>query len=174
MKFENYLTKQLRADESVVALIRTSWVHYMWPLVGWLLLLVADVFFLYPLQSLGRWGALVFLVVLIIVAFGLARIAFVRSRNVFVLTTERLIDIDQRGFFERFVAECPLEQIQDIRYTTSGLPATLFRIGRVIVDTGSAAGHIELVDVQGPAEVKELITNEQHNHSRKSHGEQEI
>jgi len=101
-------------------------------------------------------------------------LAFLWTHNIFVLTNQRLIDFDQRRFFERHVAECPLQHIQEIRYSSRGLSAVLFRVGTVVVDCGSLSGHIELVDVANPGETKELIMNAHHNHTKNTDERQGI
>ncbi|MFC1598305.1 PH domain-containing protein [Patescibacteria group bacterium] len=172
--FQKYLLKSIGYDEAVIRIFRSSLVHYRWSLLGYSGLVIASFFFLYPLQSFGRWGWLIFLILIIIALLGLIKTFLVWSLNVFILTNRRIIDIDRRKFFEKHVAECPLENIQDIRYNQRGVIATLFKIGSVIIDSGSAKGHIEMPDVPEPEAVKELIMRERRHHGKDEDETQEI
>ena len=171
---DRYLLKNIRPDEGVIGVIRTSLFHYRRPLVVFVLVVLAAFFLLYPLQSLGGWGWAIYGVMVLTGVVGLARTFLVWLLNVFILTNQRLVDIDQRKLFDRQVAECPLENIQDIRYNKKGLYATLLNFGTVVIDSASPQGHIELVDVPNPEDVKEMIMNVQHHHSKNDNGPQAI
>ncbi|NJL97023.1 PH domain-containing protein [Candidatus Gracilibacteria bacterium] len=58
-----------------------------------------------------------------------------------IVTTERVIDIDQKGLFTREVNDMPLSNIEDISYKQSGVFGTLFNFGNVILQTaGTGSG----------------------------------
>lgn len=166
--------KSIHVDEAVQQTLRPSLLHYRWRILGFLLLLLAAFFLLYPLQTFGPIGWVAFILLIAISAAGLARISYIWYNNVYVLTNQRMIDIDQQAVFSKHVAECPLEQIQDVRYEKSGIIASIFDIGTVIVDSGSISGHIELVDVRSPDAIKERIMNAQRHHIKKDGETQEI
>jgi Bacterial PH domain len=50
-----------------------------------------------------------------------------------VVTSERVIDIDQQGIFKREVNEMPIENIEDVTYKQTGFWGTMFNFGNVIV-----------------------------------------
>ncbi len=56
-----------------------------------------------------------------------------------VVTSERVIDIDQRGIFSREVNEMSLEKIEDITYKLSGLAGVIFNFGNVILQSTSSS-----------------------------------
>ncbi len=60
-----------------------------------------------------------------------------------VITNERVIDIDQKGVFNREVNELSLGQIEDVSFKQQGFWGTIFNYGNVILQTagtGSNAG----------------------------------
>lgn len=58
-----------------------------------------------------------------------------------VITSERVIDIDQQGVFKREVNEMPLGQIEDVSFKQDGFWSTVFNYGNVILQTaGTGAG----------------------------------
>jgi uncharacterized membrane protein YdbT with pleckstrin-like domain len=59
-----------------------------------------------------------------------------------IVTSERIIDIDQKGLFLREVNELPIDNIEDVTYKQNGFWGTIFNFGDVIVQTaGSAPTH---------------------------------
>ena len=78
-------------------------------------------------------------------------------RDLYVLTNERIIDIDQKSFFHRVVSETTLDKVQDVTYEVKGVFATLFDFGTVFVQTGGAKGTIAWEDVMKPGSVQKKI-----------------
>ena len=58
--------------------------------------------------------------------------------DLLIITDRRVIVIDQKGFFSRYVASFRLERMQDINIEINGLIATLLDYGTLDVET---AGH---------------------------------
>ena len=77
--------------------------------------------------------------------------------DVFVVTNERIIHIEQKGLFHRSTSELRLSRVQDVQVEHHGFVPTLFHFGTLIVQSAAErAGFIfELMD--RPEEVKELI-----------------
>ena len=48
-----------------------------------------------------------------------------------IVTNRRLIDVDQAGLFHRVVNELPIEKIEDVTYTQSGILPSVFHYGTV-------------------------------------------
>jgi signal transduction histidine kinase len=162
--FERYLCKSIHYDESVIRLIRPSWLHYRFAILGYSILILLAMFFLYPLQTFGKMGWVIFCVLLFAGLLGLFRIWFIRTLTAFIVTNQRIVDIEQRRFFERHVSECTLDNIRDIRYNTSGLLHMLANVGTVVIETGGDNGHLECQDVHAPESVKELLVRVGRNH----------
>lgn len=55
--------------------------------------------------------------------------------TVYIVTTQRLRQITQRGFFGKSVVELRLSKIQNISYNVPGLSGELFRYGTIIIQT---------------------------------------
>lgn len=55
--------------------------------------------------------------------------------SVYILTDQRLIDIQQHGLFNRRVNEVALERIQSVNYHVKGLQAAMFKFGDITVQT---------------------------------------
>lgn len=76
--------------------------------------------------------------------------------DMWIITTERLIDIEQRGLFSREVAEIPLHQIQDVTIEIHGIVETFLKFGTIKIQT---AGEREFLirNVPNLYEAKEVI-----------------
>lgn len=80
--------------------------------------------------------------------------------DVLVLTNERIMDIDQRGLFNREISEFRLENIQDLTIDISGFIATFLDFGDVHVQTAGKNQDFVIDDAAHPGEVKEAIADE--------------
>ena len=77
--------------------------------------------------------------------------------DVFIITDERILHIEQHGPFSRTVAELRLERIQDVSIEQHGLLPTLLHFGTIRVQTAGEALSFAFEAVPHPGDVKELI-----------------
>lgn len=167
MNIHDYLTKQLQPSEELVRVVRRHALTIV-PSVGLGGLLMMTDFFLVAWWFQHRsWGGIGFVTVFVIGIFVIIRGLYGWRHNVLAITTRRVIDIDQHGFFERNVAETTFDKIQDVRYTIRGLWPTIFRFGTIIIQTAGSTTNLELESVQHPFELQQLIIDLQ----RQSHGQ---
>lgn len=85
-----------------------------------------------PLDS-WVWKPLMFALLFLVVYWFHAWMGWFYT--VYVMTDERLIEIKQRGFFNRKVSEYGLDKIQNINYHISGFQAVLFQYGDIVAQT---------------------------------------
>ena len=74
-----------------------------------------------------------------------------------IVTTKRVIDSLQNGFFNRRVAELQLNKIQDVSYRVAGLMATFFNYGIVEIQTAGKDNKFFFEQVPNPQRVKDII-----------------
>ena len=77
--------------------------------------------------------------------------------DVWVVTTERMIDIEQFGLFSRSISELELFQVQDVTTDVHGVFPTFFNYGDVSVKTASENTAIVARQVHNPNLVRETI-----------------
>jgi len=82
--------------------------------------------------------------------------------DVWFVTNRRLIDIEQKGLFNREISEFPLDKIQDITVKVTGLIETLLNFGDLDVKTASENVEIIFHKIPNPEKAKNIIW-EQHN-----------
>lgn len=163
--FENRLKKVIKEDEEIIELVRKYPLVFFWPILVSTVFIIAPFFFLYPLFHWSAWGVLVFFVVLGIGVLLLFRIFFVYSFNVFIITNQRIIDIDQRGLFDRTVSETIYEKIEDVSFRIKGIIQTIFHYGSIVIQTAANQVNIELQGIKDPERIHHIIVENQQNHS---------
>jgi membrane protein YdbS with pleckstrin-like domain len=163
---DNYGSKFVRFDEAVFERIQPSFLHYRKQFAWGIALLLLSFFLLYPFLLIGATGFFLFLIVFGSAALVFARMLFMRSRTIAIVTNQRIIDIDRTGLFEKRVAEIELGHIQDIRYTAKGVLASVFGYGTVTVQAEVGRGRIELVNIPDPADVHSRLQQIQKQHTQ--------
>ncbi len=160
----------LKAGEEVVAIVR----HFgltLWPkFLAVILLFVLPLFFIFPLFKWGAWGVAFFLSPILLGALYAVRTFIVWYYNAFIITNKRVIDIDQRGFFERIVSEADFSEIKDVSHRRKGIWQTIFRYGDIRIQIAETDMGLEIKNVRAPADVQQLISDLLHPSRRKSDG----
>ncbi len=151
------------AEEDVILFLRQHFiVNVPWIVIGIVLLftptvLLPLVFRSLPIALPGRF------MLVIAASWYLATAGFILASflhwffNIYIVTKERIIDIDfYYLLFKRF-SEAEHEKIQDISYSSSGILATLFGYGNVMIETAGEVPNLEFVSVPRPDKVVETI-----------------
>jgi len=77
--------------------------------------------------------------------------------DVWIITNERIIDIEQRGFFSRIISEHKLFRIQDVNSEVHGIFPTLFRFGEVHVQTAGAVPKFQFHQIPYPEKIRDTV-----------------
>lgn len=77
--------------------------------------------------------------------------------SVFIVTNQRLIQITQKGFFNRSVVDIGLKKILATSYEVKGIQATLLGFGTIMIQT--YMGDLVIHEVHHPTEVISCITD---------------
>jgi uncharacterized membrane protein YdbT with pleckstrin-like domain len=81
------------------------------------------------------------------------------SHTLFVITDHRVIDIDQRGVFDRVVTESNFDQIDEVSYRMHGIMSTLFRYGTVTLALHGTNTDLMFQHIRNPARVQNLLND---------------
>lgn len=108
----------------------------LWPTQGWLLWVVLGGFVAGLMVFGYRWIGWFF--------------------SVYIITSERFVQISQKGFFNRSVQDITHNRIQSINYEIKGLQPTLFKFGTISVQT-YAGPVITMTHIHHPEEVQEHL-----------------
>lgn len=75
--------------------------------------------------------------------------------SVFILTSQRFVQITQKGMFHTSFADISLPHIQQVNYEIAGLQETLLGFGTIVMQT--YIGELVIHDVAHPAKVQRKI-----------------
>lgn len=152
-KPEKYFEDQFD-DEEVLHVFRKHPIVMRKGLVlGMLAILLGTVPALIKPEMSYFWGGLA-------AGFALALVVFLPSwinwyYSVFIVTDQRLIQITQKGFFNKSVVDLGLNQIQSLNYEVRGLQATLLGFGTLMVQT--FMGDLIIHEIHHPGRIQKKI-----------------
>lgn len=86
--------------------------------------------------------------------------------DLWIVTDERILDIDQEGVFMRKVSELPLHRIQDVHVEVKGVFATLFNFGTIEVQTAGTEQRFEFAGIPDPQRVSRQVLELAHDDAR--------
>lgn len=75
--------------------------------------------------------------------------------SVYIMTDQRLIQINQKGLFRRSMVAIGLDQVQMVNYEIDGLEETLLGFGTIVVQT--FVGSLTINDVHHPAKIQKKM-----------------
>ena len=146
-------------SEKIVLLLRQHpVVNVPWILLTGLLLVLPSFFSLLPFELLP-----VRFQVMTIVIWYLMVLAFVLERflewyfNVYIVTDERVVDIDFYGLIYRDITVTQISQIQDINLKQLGGVAAIFNYGDVFIQTAAENREFDFLRVPNPGKVVEIL-----------------
>ncbi|MBP6041899.1 PH domain-containing protein [Candidatus Saccharibacteria bacterium] len=151
-------------DENVVLLARNHPVVLRKPLYFMLLCITVPILLWSTfLIAIYAWAALVGFVVGSLVLFYFW-ISF--NFSYYIITDQRVLQITQKGFFNRGVIEVGLDKIQNVNYQISGIEQHLLHFGTVIIQT--YAGDLVLDKLYQPKNFHERLTATIRTHTKDS------
>lgn len=154
--------------ETIFQVVREHWFHLFLKLLVWVFFAGMLVWFnrfvaanLPQLQE-GTWGQVTLLFTQIYTLFltlSLFLIFAFYYLNVHIITSVRVVDIDQEGLFAHTVSELHIDKIEDVTSKVNGVFGTLFNYGDVFVQTAGTLERFKFEDVPNPAEIEKTILN---------------
>lgn len=154
-------TFQLGPDEHVIAIFRKHpfylWISGIKYAVLALLPSIAAPFLSDTTGNFGGFGMTLYLGFLIILWIGFFIEWTDFMLDTWILTNERLIDVEQIALFSRRVSTLSLDRIQDITIEESGFLETLLGIGNVLIQTASEIEQFQVKGARNPVQIKDMI-----------------
>ena len=100
---------------------------------------------------------------IILLAWYLVLFGFVLAKtmswfyNIFILTDERMIDVDFLNLFSRVISDAKIDHIQDINSEMSGVWQTFFNYGTIFVQTAGESPQFSFQNIPQPDKVVEIL-----------------
>jgi len=157
MDDSRFTFKGQRTDEVVKSVIRRHPIVFFWPLLqATLALAIAIIVFVY-----FDFGLVFYIIAGLVVLFSFSvifKINYLYQNSFCLITNQRVINVDQRGFFNRQITETDYSKIQDVTNTTSGMIGTTFNIGNIIIQTAGTQNQLIIKKIPNPYQVQQEIT----------------
>lgn len=77
--------------------------------------------------------------------------------DIWIVTNDRIVDIEQQGLFARTISELDLYRIQDVTVVVNGFFPTMFHYGNIYVKTASNNSQIIFRNVSHPNEIRQVL-----------------
>lgn len=161
---------ELEPGEHVVLQVRKHWLLFLGELLPYAimailpfavpkLLLLAPPLALYAAffdytTTLSRAGLGVWLLISWTGAWGAFTKYFL---NAWILTSQRIVTIKQRGFFKREVSSLLLERVQDVTTNVTGVLFSILGIGNIKVQSAGADVEFTMRGIPRPEQMRDLI-----------------
>jgi membrane protein YdbS with pleckstrin-like domain len=165
--------------EKLILLLRQHLVTQLIPFLEIIFLALVPLF-IAPVAGLVRGNILPFLqtaqlfwalVFWYLFVFGFAFYKFVFWYfNVYLVTSERVIDFDFKGILHMETAYANLNKIQDVTPKIIGFGGTFFHYGNVLIQTAGEKNEFEFVAVERPDDVAQAILDEVRNEESEALG----
>lgn len=164
--FPGYHFKDQREDEQIIQIIHRHWFNIITKFFA--VLLIALILF-------GSWIFIFTLYPALVVAVGPAMISFIETTgilfvwfyafliwidyyfDVWIITSERIVNIEQKGLFLRETSDLQFSKIQDVTSEVIGLIPTVLNYGDVYVQTAGEIERFKFRQVPDPYAIKSLI-----------------
>jgi len=155
VKFETQEKK-----EEIILLLRRHWVTNL----AWIFLALLMIFAPLSLKTLPLLESLPprFRLVAVVMWY-LFILGFVFEKflswffNVFIITDERIIDVDFYSLVYREICQAKIDKIQDITYKSGGLLKAIFDYGDVYIQTAGEIQQLEFESIPQPVKVVKIL-----------------
>lgn len=77
--------------------------------------------------------------------------------DVWIVTRDRILTIEQKGLFSRSISELPLERVQDVTSEVHGVIATMMKYGDIRIQTAGEQSQFVFKQVPHPYETARMI-----------------
>lgn len=147
-------------EEEVLLLLRKHPVTNLWWILISILLLIAPMVF--EITSFLAFLPAGFSFMSILLWY-LVSTAFVLENllswlfNVYIVTDERIIDVDFHNLSYREISETKIDKIQDVSFSMGGVMSVFFNYGDVIIQTAGTVSNFDFMAVPEPATVVKIL-----------------
>ncbi len=164
----NFKIPNGQKGEKIILLLRRHPFIIFVKIVGWSVIAVLPLIFYFILGDVvaGFFGSEIFQPILILFTsiYYLYIWLFAFSSFVdyfldsWIVTNERIINIEQKGLFNRVISEQQLYRVQDVTSELKGFFSTFLNFGNIYIQTAAEAERFIFKQVPHPYEVVKKIT----------------
>lgn len=172
MKNSRLLKSILLAEgEKIILIARPSMWRWFWPLLLSIILIFGDFFFLYPLVQWENWGLIIFALIQFLALVILTKTSRRHYYTALILTSRKIIDLDQLGYFSRAISQHPLGKIGHVRGKTSGVSGAFLGLGDIIISLPETGSEIVIAKIKNFKNTVSIIVSEQEKYLQRHSGQ---
>lgn len=156
-----------KTQEKVFLLLRRHWFTYFGFVAVAVIMSVPILFVIIlwinrPDYFTATMGNIAIIVVFAYILFALAVMLYGfidYYLDVYIVTNERIVNVEQNGFFRRKISELHLHQIQDVSAKVDGMFSTVLHYGNVYIQTAGERENFVFQSIPNPYRVSKLIVD---------------
>ena len=147
----------LRQNEKLIKTVRQHSMFLMPMFFTWPLIIVVGLFvrYFFDFSFFGYWFWVLAVLVLAVILIILHKL-YIWKNSALVITSQRLVKNEQRGFFSKTVTELLYKDVLEVSYDKNGISASLYDYGDLKIRTASE-NEIVFDKIADPDETVELI-----------------
>jgi len=159
--------KDSKGKERLIIFLRRHWINLLTQLFPFLILtLVLPVIYFSSLYLLNvkiindfQWDLIRLAVALLsLLLWSFLFVVFIDYYlDVWIVTNERIVNIEQKGLFRREISELRLENVQDLTTEITGVIPTFFDFGDLYVQTAGKRERFQFKNIPHPERVRDVI-----------------
>lgn len=153
---ENYTFRGQREDEEVILLFKqNAWVFAK---MGLYILLAANLL-VFAFILLGAGGIFSYLLLIFVLGAGflVGLKWYLWANSIYLLTNQRIIEMNQESLFHRVISEIDLDLVQDISSEVKGPIQVFLNFGTIHIKTGTTEAGLDLKNISDPYDVEQEI-----------------
>jgi len=148
----------LAPDEQAIEIIRPSLFIFFWHFFFALSVLLLVAFFSFWLLAQGIIGSVIISIGFVFSIMIMVRAWFLNRKNYWIITTQRLFDIEKKGIFSETISNTILENVKDIFISKKGFASRFFDYGDLNLEIYNDAYALSLVGVRYPQRIVDRLT----------------
>lgn len=156
----------LYPNEKILMVVHKHWIAFFSKIIVVAILLIAPITFAGFLFGTGavsgeaivyaRFLAITYLMVVMLITFLFWMDHYL---DIWIITNERIIDVEQHGLFRRETSEFGIDKIQDITVEVPHMVATFFKYGNLRIQTAGERS-FTIKEVPHIYEIKKVIMDQ--------------
>lgn len=156
-KIRRYLSVELKEGERVLHVLRETFLMIFPRIVLGVIYNVLLFFFMFSLIAFGVMGIVIFVGLFILGAWYVGKKVLHWYKNAFIITTHRIIDIEQKSWLNKHISEIPYHRIDNVSHRIHGIFHTIFHCGDIFIHSRGGATNLMMKNISRPARVQSFL-----------------
>lgn len=146
-------------EEVVLFLRQHPIVNISWIVTAIVMLVLPSVFIFFPpYANVGANFQFIITISWYLFVYGFSLAKFMGwFFNIYILTDERVVDVDFKNIFFRRISTAKIEEIQDVNIQSSGSFETFFGYGSLFIQTAAEVSEFDFLYVPSPDKVGKIL-----------------